>query len=294
MNDLKELLDREARRVSAEPDALDTVLRLRDRKRRNQRIAATVVGIALFPVAIGVVATGLPFDQSQTEVVPGGAGTGPTGIPTAPDAGWDGLGIPPEGVALSTPAEGELIDQWAEIHVGYVYVYADGRVIWHVDGDRGLGERRLTPEGVDLVRSGDVEPSELRPWTPLPAGIWADEPRPYAPARFAICTWRDSRFYPTRFADLLPAPAQALLRGKEHRFEGVGDILGDPVPVYECFEVATEEARALDQILIDAGVERQTVPDSGDVSFVLKHRGERVLIDFTPLFPDGLWHYMGG
>jgi hypothetical protein len=79
-------------------DSLERLLNRRNRKRRNQRIAAGVVGIGVFVAALSVVTTGLPFDQSRMEVVPGGAGTGagetgpavtgPTGTPTvAPDAG---------------------------------------------------------------------------------------------------------------------------------------------------------------------------------------------------------------
>ena len=59
MSDLKELLDREARLVDAAPDALGSVLRRRDRKRRNQRIAAGVVGIAVFVAAVWIVTSGV-------------------------------------------------------------------------------------------------------------------------------------------------------------------------------------------------------------------------------------------
>ena len=83
MNDLKELLDREARRVSAEPDALDTVLGLRDRRRRNQRIAAGVVGIAVFVAAIWIVTTGGPFDRARTPASGGDAPLIP--VPGAPE-----------------------------------------------------------------------------------------------------------------------------------------------------------------------------------------------------------------
>jgi hypothetical protein len=55
MSDLKELLDREARLVDAAPEALEAVLRRRDRKRRSQRIAAGVVGVAVFVAAIWIV-----------------------------------------------------------------------------------------------------------------------------------------------------------------------------------------------------------------------------------------------
>ena len=75
MSDLKELLDREARRVDEAPDALGSVLRRRDRKRRTQRIAAGVVGIAVFVAAIWIVTSGAWFDRTETPAV-----TGPTDI----------------------------------------------------------------------------------------------------------------------------------------------------------------------------------------------------------------------
>jgi hypothetical protein len=288
----QEILDR-AKRAAMSVDGLDqpydALLRRRDRKRRNQRITAGVVGIAVFVAAVWIVTSGGVFDRSETPAVPGPAETGPT---VAPDAGWDGLGVPPEGVALSTPAEGQLISQFAEFHVGFVFVYADGRVIWHPDLAEGPFERRLTPEGVELVRSGAIQAEDLLPpWVlhRVPASAWADAKiKLYAPPRYAIC------LDPDRSVDLLPAPAQALLRGKEHTYDGAGPILGGGDPPTECLEVTTEEARAIDQILSDAGIERHTSADSGDVSFVLQHGGERIRISFNPLYPDGLWHYMGG
>jgi hypothetical protein len=65
VSDLQELLDREARLVDAAPDALGSVLRRRDRKRRNERIAARVVGIAVFVAAVWIVTSGGAFDRTQ-------------------------------------------------------------------------------------------------------------------------------------------------------------------------------------------------------------------------------------
>ena len=57
----------------------DALLRRRDRKRRNQRIAAGVVGLAVFVAAIWIVTSGGPLDRTQTPALPGGAETGETG-----------------------------------------------------------------------------------------------------------------------------------------------------------------------------------------------------------------------
>jgi Tol biopolymer transport system component len=53
------------------------VLRRRGRKRRNQRIAAGVVGIAVFVLAVWIVTTGGSLDRSETPAVSGSAETGP-------------------------------------------------------------------------------------------------------------------------------------------------------------------------------------------------------------------------
>lgn len=80
MSDLKALLERAERAVSVvplPPDGLDALQRRRDRKRRNQRLAAGVVGMAVFVAAVWIVTTGVPFDRTETPAVPGEAGTGP-------------------------------------------------------------------------------------------------------------------------------------------------------------------------------------------------------------------------
>jgi hypothetical protein len=79
MSDLKALLERAERAVSVvplPPDGLDGLQRRRDRKRRNQRLSAGVVGMAVFVSAVWIVTTGVPFDRTETPAVPGAAGSG--------------------------------------------------------------------------------------------------------------------------------------------------------------------------------------------------------------------------
>src|SRR5512132_3105491 len=110
MSEHTKLFERAAARYEPPDLPMDGLLRRRDRKRRNQRITAGVVGIAVFVAAIWIVTSVGSIDRTQTPAVPGGAVTGPTGTPTvAPDAGWDGVGFPPEGTAPSTPKEGKLV-----------------------------------------------------------------------------------------------------------------------------------------------------------------------------------------
>jgi hypothetical protein len=89
MADIRTLLERGYADATPPPDGLERMLRRRDRKRRNQRIAAGVVGIALFVAAVWIVTSGLSFDRTQTpaatgRVETGSAETGPTQTAPAP------------------------------------------------------------------------------------------------------------------------------------------------------------------------------------------------------------------
>jgi hypothetical protein len=88
------------------PDAFERVLDRRDRKRRNQRIVAGVVGIAAFVAAVWIVTSGLSLDRREKSVAPAAEVTGPaeTAPPparasAAPDVARNGPcsgGIDPE------------------------------------------------------------------------------------------------------------------------------------------------------------------------------------------------------
>jgi transglutaminase-like putative cysteine protease len=77
MIDERERYERAFQQFQMTEPAWEILVDRRDRKRRNQRLAAGVVGIAVFVAALWVVTTGLPFNQSPTESVPGAAGNGP-------------------------------------------------------------------------------------------------------------------------------------------------------------------------------------------------------------------------
>jgi hypothetical protein len=93
-------LERIARRIPIPEPAYERLLRRRDRKRRNQRIAAGVVGIGVFLAAVWIVSTGGPFGRAQK---PAGSVK-----ETEPPDPADVLGIPPRGVAVrgNPPARG--------------------------------------------------------------------------------------------------------------------------------------------------------------------------------------------
>ena len=172
MNDTKELLQRARSQFPPPQGVMESLLRRRDRKRRNQRVAAGVVGIAVFLAAVWLVTSGVALDRSQKQ--PGGPGpseTGPSITGPAEHNEFSGLGfigLPPEGATPSTPARGALVLRFMFLQgtgdAGRFGggVYEDGRLIWwrlgppeNPDGttQRGHLERRLTPEDVELLRA---------------------------------------------------------------------------------------------------------------------------------------------
>jgi hypothetical protein len=77
VNEYRSVLERAGSNFAPLDLELESLLRRRDRKRRNQRIAAGVVGIAVFVAAIWIVTSGLSLDRSEKSVAPGGDVTGP-------------------------------------------------------------------------------------------------------------------------------------------------------------------------------------------------------------------------
>ena len=69
MSDPRSLLERESRRFIQPDGAFERLVRRRNRKRRNQRITAGVVGIAVFVAAIWTVTSGLSFDRTQQPAI---------------------------------------------------------------------------------------------------------------------------------------------------------------------------------------------------------------------------------
>jgi len=150
-DDRFDVLERLAPLFEAPETPFEGFVRRRDRKRRNQRIAAGVVGLAVFVASVWIVTTGGPFDRTGT---PGSSG--PVVAPDGP--GKVGLvGLAPEGATPSSPSRGELVLSAFFAHSGgdpgrfHFNVYADGRLIWQQLGDAsarrpstGLIEQQLT------------------------------------------------------------------------------------------------------------------------------------------------------
>jgi Tol biopolymer transport system component len=126
MTDYRTLLERDLDRVGPAPFSFDDVSRRHDRKRRNQRIAAGVVGIAVF-VGAGWLVTGVgSFDRTQPAV------TGPT-VPPAP-------GVPD-------------VDYVIDLDTG-VMRPLPGTIIRSLGGSILSGDYALSPDGSQLAYTG--------------------------------------------------------------------------------------------------------------------------------------------
>lgn len=224
------------------------------------------------------------------------------------------IGLPSTNPNPSTPEAGELVDSYL-VHggglpfEGSVQLYADGRLIWYMfyDGPAGHNaystgylEQRLTPEGVELVRTHDSlwdkDPLQLPEW--LPPSAWEDQTiRAYVPSGYAACLGMidpAARTPPTdpppmersQLLAALPATPADLLRGKE-ALEMV-----QPPENYtpECLALTTAEARQLDVALSAAGLERDEDRNRYVLEYLLDAPGPGtwlIVIWFEPRMPDG-------
>lgn len=115
-------------------------------------VALALVGINLVPGDRR--AGGMPTSAS------------PSSSATAPSVTQ--FGFPPQGATPSAPEQGELVVQLeatAGAPLNNLWVYADGRIIWHRFGGSpedaseapiGLVEQRLRPEGIEFLRSAII------------------------------------------------------------------------------------------------------------------------------------------
>jgi hypothetical protein len=155
-----------------------------------------IVALALSVAASSVVGRALdegrPVDRPTPSTPPS---TTPPSVVTPPDDLVGYSGFPADGAVPSTPEVGELV---VDFSVGrgikettQYFVYADGRLIWQrgeeTNAATGWLEQRLTPEGVQMLRSlfteHSADPEHPSEW--LPEQAWASEDIvPFVPARF--------------------------------------------------------------------------------------------------------------
>ena len=156
MNETRDLLERVGERFAFPDEAFERLERRRDRKRRNQRIAAGVVGIAVFVAAIWVIATGGPFDRTQPAV------TGPT-VPPAP-------GVPEVDyvIDLNTGVMTPLPEAIIRSLGGPLFEHH-----YAVSPDRSQLAYVGTDEGEDQIFIARIDGTGVRQVTHEPNGAWS-------------------------------------------------------------------------------------------------------------------------
>jgi hypothetical protein len=280
----------------AEPEALIAEARQRARRRRR-RYAAAVAVLALLATSF-IVVFGRPGPSQSLSPDP------PPTLPVPPD---------PDKAA-------SIVAKFGKLHVGWVLVYGDGRVIKY-DEAGDVFERRLTANGFNLVRSGAIELRALLPWPPLadrrlPSDTWADrKSKPYVASRYAACfsEGQDDGLlgsrpgHATEAVGRLPATGRQLLRGKERTYSNIDLVarlavpdLDLPDPPVECFEVSTEEARVLFRTLRRAGfafgfadgAHPWAGAPNGPCGGI--EQPAEIGVCFWPILPHGEWVVWGG
>jgi Tol biopolymer transport system component len=148
--DEREIVRVAVERLAPPEPAYERLVERRDRNRRNKRITAGVVGIAVFVAAVWIVTSGLSFDRSETPAVPGE--TGPTVsncVVTRCTETGPVQPTPTPPVLIAPPTTGYLIDlntgemtQLPKSIDGFGYVVSpDGTMVAYTSqGDAGTGQ----------------------------------------------------------------------------------------------------------------------------------------------------------
>lgn len=263
----------------APPGAVEDAV-IREARRRARRRRARQ-GIAVAAVGAMAVAA-LVIRDSQPPL--GGGSRAPSG---------GGFGLTDVSEPVSGPAR--LVAKWGMVHVGWVLVYDDGRVLSYPDHHPVL-ERRLTRSGLAAVRAGSLELRSLleSPGVSARAGIWADrEGNEYRPAAYAVCLWTGSN---------QPGEVSALPVGARRILSEARPALADHAgthsqmaasqvdSAWNCLRVDRADLAALEGSA--AGVDRWM---SGDViNFARTAGGSRISATVWPIMLHGRWLVWGG
>ena len=269
--------------------------RARARRRRNRG-----VGIILSIAAVAAIATAAAV-----------MGSGPSPVDRPVLDSPAGAGAP---VADPPVSDATLVASWGVIHEGWVLVYGDGRVIRYPDYTGGgpadgmsgyaiIVERRLTPAGLERVRSGALVVSQLTWATLVEDDVWAEaEWRPYVPAVYAVCHPGDWTL-PYRWADAssvfaeLPPEARTIVRDRQRRYTAVSfapafepSELQGPVG---CFALTTGEADRLVEVSYRPDLGRYR---AGAEGVGLRFVGEQRVVEMwiQPVMPHGEFVLWGG
>lgn len=222
-------------------------------------------------------------------------------------------------------AEAEIVAEWSKLHVGWVYVYDDGRVVWHPDANaalrvgteplRGILVQRLTPNGLELVRAGVIEPRTLLvDRDDVPMEVWSDPaPDEYLPSKYALCYNKETDGVGVigdvgAIRDRLPPNLQALLRGTERTVTTYdnGAEAGAGAGARAGFYRETMPGRGVDCFVLSPGqalaVWAQGEPrdqammllDDTSYATLTASNGAELNVAFGPILPDGAWVQFGG
>ena len=177
MSDLRTILERGVGGATPPPDGFERMLHRHDRKRRNQRIAAGVVGIAVFVAVVWIVRDVALFDRSET---PADRPT-PSVTPTP-----SGTVLRRDGEVISSEA-GRLVA--VDPDTGESRILADGE-----QTQRTIGNAAWSPDGrwvaYNLVGSGLWVVNAEREFRQLAASYLSWTWSPTAPQLAMV---RDSR-----------------------------------------------------------------------------------------------------
>ncbi len=164
----QESIERAAARFKVPDGALERLIRRRDRKRRNQRIAAGAVGIAVFVAAVWIVTTGGSFNRTQQPAIQ------PTPTPPAGTASETAYLIDlntgemtplPKSIAgnfgYAVSPDGTMVAYSSQTGTPQIFIASlDGTDVQQVTHDqRGAADPDWSPDGAAIAYESGPYPS---------------------------------------------------------------------------------------------------------------------------------------
>jgi hypothetical protein len=268
--ELRDTLVRQAESYEVPPHDLMSLRAAALRRRRSIRLRYGGIAAAVLLVA-GITVAQLRLGQGDVQPA---------------DRGLTDVSEPVAG-------PGRLVAKWGLIHVGWVVVYADGRVLSYPDRDP-IVERRLTPSGLADVRAGSLELRALLSVSTSPAGIWIDsEGHEYRPTAYAACLWAGPD-QPGRVG-ALPAAARRVLSAAPPSAADHADLYSSRAATdvnlrWNCLRIDMADLAALERAA--ARVDRTT--HGTNIAFARATEGSRVTAHLWPILPHGRWMVWGG
>ena len=227
--------------------------------------------------------------------------------------------------------DANIVAAWSRLRVGWIYVYGDGRVVLRHDNGRlltsegsvsfGVIQRRLSPFGLQLVRTGTVNfAAVLGQPDDVESGFWSPAaPALYQPSSYALCLVNTAPNPPRDqllldmpdIIDRVDGPAAEVLRSgvvrsftddfldEDGNFAGLDGFHSAPGPGVEC--IVLDKAGMLElwaqTRLPLSGPDDRGVLRLSDATFgVLTDIDgvEQYLVAAIPILPHGGWVVWAG